>query len=54
MSKTLPISKIGVEISNSILVMNQSNFESKKIHSSKMVHPRHILLAEVRGNERFF
>ena len=41
-------------ISNSITVPNQSNFESKIIHSSEMVHLRQISLAEVKGNERFF
>ena len=39
-------------ILNSILVVNQSNFESKKIHSSKTVHLRQILLAEARSNKR--
>ena len=41
-------------MSNSITVMNQSNSESKEIHSSKMVNLRQISLPEVRGNERFF
>ena len=36
------------------IVSNQSNFEDRKIHSFRMVHPRQISLAEVRGNERFF
>ena len=36
------------------IVSNQSNFESKNIHSFKTLHLRQILLAEVRGNKRFF
>ena len=34
--------------------VNLSNFENKRIHNFKTVIPRQILLAEVRGNERFF
>ena len=41
-------------ISNLNSVSNRNNFESKKIHSLKTVHPKQILIAEVRGNERFF
>ena len=36
------------------ILSNQSNFENWKIHRLKMVHLRQILLAEVRGNKRFF
>ena len=43
-----------INFSNSILFMNQSNFESKENHSSKMVQPKQISFAEVGGNKRFF
>ena len=36
------------------IVSKRSNFEIRIIHNFKTVNLRQILLAEVRGNEKFF